>query len=161
MGRTTRIELTTTIAAPPAVCFDLSRCVDVHVQSLAHTGERIVAGRTTGLLGLGEEVTWRARHFGVMHEHTARLTVLDPPRHFREHTVEGRFRSFEHDHFFTPVTGGTCMRDVVEFASPCGWLGRLVDRLVLRRYLTRLLQRRNEGIRAVAEAGAAVPPTSG
>jgi len=149
---TTRFELVTDIAAPPQVCFDLSRTVDVHVASLQHTGERAVAGKTSGLLGLGDEVTWRARHFGVMHEHTARITVFDPPRHFRDSMVHGRFRSFEHDHFFEAVGAGTRMRDVLEFAAPCGWLGRAVELLVLRRYLRRLIERRNAVLKQLAEA---------
>lgn len=149
-----RFELVTDIAAPVQVCFDLSRTVDVHLQSLQHTGERAVAGKTSGLLGLGDEVTWRARHFGVMHEHAARITAFDPPRHFRDSMVRGRFRSFEHDHFFEAVGDGTRMRDVVTFASPCGWLGRAVDRLVLRRYLERLVAVRNTALRQFAEARA-------
>jgi ligand-binding SRPBCC domain-containing protein len=149
---TTRIELTTTIRAPVPVCFDLARSVDVHVRSFAHTGERAVGGRTAGPLGLGEEVTWRGRHFGVVHEHTSRITAFDPPRYFRDSMVRGRFRSFEHDHWFEPGPDGTVMRDLLVFSSPCGVLGRLVDRLVLRRYLTRLLERRNAALRSEAEA---------
>ncbi len=152
MTKTTRIELTTTIAAPVQVCFDLSRSIDLHLDSLGHTGERVVAGRTSGLIELGEEVTWRARHFGCSHEHQARITAFDSPRHFRDSMVKGRFRHFEHDHFFAPIEQGTQMRDVLEFASPCGAIGRLIDRLVLKRYLTRLLQRRNAVIRAAAQA---------
>src|SRR5688572_19605400 len=151
---TTRIELVTTIRAPRRVCFDVARSLDLHVKSLAHTGERAVAGRTSGLIELGEEVTWRARHFGLVHHHTSRITAFAAPAHFRDSMVRGRFRVFEHDHFFTEVAGGTEMRDVLEFASPCGWFGRLVDRCVLQRYLTRLLERRNAIVRAEAEAEA-------
>jgi ligand-binding SRPBCC domain-containing protein len=154
----TRIELVTVIAASSHECFDLARDVELHPRSLEHTGERAIAGRTTGCIGLHEEVTWRARHFGLWLEHTARVTAFDPPRHFRDSMVHGCFASFEHDHWFEPCAGGTRMRDVVEFRSPCGWLGRLVDRLVLRRYLTRLLERRNAAIRATAEAAARGAP---
>jgi hypothetical protein len=35
------------------------------------------------------------------------------------------------------------MTDTVRYTSPAGPLGRLVDRLVLARYLTRLLESRN------------------
>jgi ligand-binding SRPBCC domain-containing protein len=152
--RTTRIELVTTIAAPPQVCFDAARSLDVHLRSLQHTGERIVAGRRGGRIELGEEVTWEARHFGVRHRHTARITAFTAPSHFRDSMVRGRFAVFEHDHFFVASGEGTEMRDVLEFASPCGWLGRCVDRWVLRGYLTRLLQRRNDVVRAEAESAA-------
>lgn len=150
--RSTRIEVVTRIGASPEVCFDCARSLDLHVRSLAHTGERAVAGRTSGLIELGEEVTWRARHFGFVHHHTARITQFTRPTHFRDEMVRGRFLLFEHDHWFTPVAGGTEMRDALNFASPCGWLGRLVDRWLLRRYLTRLLQARNQVVRGEAEA---------
>jgi hypothetical protein len=58
------IELATSIAAPTERVFDLARSIDLHTERTAGTGERAVAGVTSGLIGLGEEVTWRARHFG-------------------------------------------------------------------------------------------------
>jgi hypothetical protein len=60
-----RLELSTYINAPVEICFDTARSIDVHMASTAHTGERAIAGRTSGLIELGETVTWRARHFGV------------------------------------------------------------------------------------------------
>ena len=61
----TRFRLETLIVAPIERVYDLARDVDLHARSMAHTNERAVAGRTTGLIGLGETVTWRARHFGI------------------------------------------------------------------------------------------------
>ncbi|HEX6812298.1 MAG TPA: SRPBCC family protein [Planctomycetota bacterium] len=147
-----RIEVVTIVRAPRGVCFDLARSVDAHVRSFAHTGERAVAGRTSGLLQLGDEVTWRARHLGLVHRHRARITAFDRPAHFRDTMVAGRFRSFEHDHWFTTVDGATHVRDVLEFRSPAGWLGRLVDRCVLAGHLRRLLQQRAAVLRDEAEA---------
>jgi ligand-binding SRPBCC domain-containing protein len=149
-----RIELVTDIEASPERCFDAARDLDLHVRSMARTGERAVEGRTAGLIGLGEEVTWRARHFGLVHEHTSRITAFDRPRWFRDEMVRGRFARFVHDHWFEPIEGGTRMRDVVEFESPLGLLGRIVDRLVLGPYLARLLRRRNLAVRSsVARPG--------
>jgi ligand-binding SRPBCC domain-containing protein len=149
----------TLVQAAPERCFDLARDLDLHMKSLAHTGERAVAGRTSGLIGPGEEVTWEARHFGLIHRHTARITAYERPRHFRDSMTHGRFRSFEHDHFFEPVGGGrTRMRDVLVFRSPLGPLGWLVDRLLLSRYLRRLLESRAAVVRAAAEASRVGPP---
>jgi ligand-binding SRPBCC domain-containing protein len=157
-----RVEVVTTVRAAPERCFDCARDLDLHARSMAHTSERAVAGRTTGLIGPGEEVTWRARHFGLVLEHVARISVYDRPRHFRDEMVRGAFARFVHDHHFEPVPGGTRMRDVLEFRAPWGPLGRLADHLVLAGYLERLLRRRNEAVRAAAEAGAgALPATAG
>jgi ligand-binding SRPBCC domain-containing protein len=146
-----KIELETVIRASRTTCFDLSRDLDLHQRSMAASGERAVAGRTSGLIGVGEEVTWQAR-LGVTHEHAARITAFDRPAHFRDTMVRGRFKRFEHDHFFEYASAGTIMRDVVVFESPLGLLGRLVDALILGRYLRKLLGERNRVIKQAAEA---------
>jgi hypothetical protein len=51
------IRIVTLIAAPTDRCFDLARDIDFHTRSLAGTGEKAVAGRTSGLIGQGESVT--------------------------------------------------------------------------------------------------------
>jgi hypothetical protein len=43
------------------------------------------------------------------------------------------------------------MIDHVAFESPLGPLGRLVDALVLERYMAKLLRQNNRHVRAVAE----------
>jgi ligand-binding SRPBCC domain-containing protein len=145
------ITLETRIKAPPEVCFDLSRDLDLHVRTMQHTGEQAIAGRTTGLIELDEEVTWQARHFGVVHHHTSRITRYDRPEHFRDSMTRGRFARFEHDHLFEPDGAGTIMRDIIDFQSPLGVLGSIVDAVVLRRYLMGLIQQRNRVIQCEAE----------
>jgi ligand-binding SRPBCC domain-containing protein len=151
----TRIELRTSIRAPRERCFDLARSVELHVRSTAATGEMAIAGRTSGLLGPGDEVTWRARHFGVRQTLTSRITAYDRPAFFRDSMVRGAFARLDHDHRFTDDgAGGTLMDDVFEFTAPGGLLGRFVERLVLHRYLLRLLLARNEMIKTAAESDA-------
>jgi ligand-binding SRPBCC domain-containing protein len=147
------ITLETRIAAPPERCFLLSLNVDLHMASTASTGERAIAGVTHGSIGVGQTVTWQGRHFGVMLTHTSLIDRYEPPRFFRDVMVRGLFRSFEHSHFFEELPkGGTLMRDELRFAAPLGLLGWLAERLVLRRYLTGFLCRRNAEIRRVAES---------
>jgi ligand-binding SRPBCC domain-containing protein len=148
-----RIELTTRISAPRERCFDLARSVDVHVRSAAPTGERAVAGRTSGLLGPGEEVTWRARHFGVALTLTSRITAFDAPGHFRDTLVRGPLRSLDHDHYFTSEgRDATTMRDVFEYSAPFAGLGRLAELLFLTRHFRRFLAARNRELRRIAES---------
>lgn len=145
------LELTTFIAAPLERVFDLARSIDLHRVSMEHTREEAIAGRTSGLIGLGETVTWRARHLGVRQRLTVRITGYERPRWFRDEMVRGAFATMVHDHHFAAVDGGTEMRDVFRFSAPLGPLGRLVERLVLRGYMTRVLESRNAAIQRVAE----------
>jgi ligand-binding SRPBCC domain-containing protein len=141
------IELETHVAAPPERCFDLSLSVELHLESAAATGERVVAGRRSGQLRPGEWVTWEARHLGKRRRLTVEIADHDRPRHFRDRQVEGPFRRMVHDHWFDPRPDGTVMRDRFDFSTSLGPL----DRLVVAPHLRRLLLTRNAAIKAAAE----------
>lgn len=145
------ITLETRIDAPIDLVYDLARDVDLHTETMGH-GEEAVAGTTSGLLVEGDVVTWRARHFGVPLTLTVEITEADPPTSFRDRQVEGPFADLVHDHRFEPLgVDRTLMTDTFRFCSPLGPLGTLVDRLVLERYMRRLLASRNRDLVAVAE----------
>ncbi len=145
------IQLHTHINAPVQTCFDLSRSIDLHIESTKHTGEKAIAGKTSGLIKLEETVTWRAKHFFIWQNLTTKITEFNSPYFFADEMVSGAFKSFRHEHYFTADNGGTLMRDVFVFKSPYGLAGKVFNALVLTRYMTRLLIRRNEVIKRVAE----------
>ena len=145
------IDIATPIHAPIQRVFDLSRSIDLHTASTAKTGEQAVAGVTNGLIGPGQEVTWRARHFGFWQHLTSRITAFHPPTHFRDSQVRGIFRRLDHDHFFVQEQTLTIMRDVFDYESPLGLLGRTADLFFLTGYLRHFLIQRNALIKTVAE----------
>lgn len=142
-----RIELQTLIAAPIERCYDLSLSVELHLRSTASTGERVVAGVSSGVLRLGDHVTWEARHLGLKHRLSMTISAADPPRMFRDEMVRGPFRRLVHDHFFEQADGRTLMRDVFEFSTGV----RPLDALVLKPHLRRFLLHRNATIKELAE----------
>ncbi len=130
--------------------FELALDIDAHTGSMAGSGERAVAGVTTGIIGLGETVTWRARHFGIVWTMTTRISEWEPPVRFVDRQDRGPFKEFVHEHTFVAVDGGTRVTDRVRFSAPLGVLGRLAEQLVLKRYIPRLIDVRNEFL--IAEA---------
>ena|ERR1700737_4765941 len=147
-----RLELETRIAAPPEVCFDLSLDVDLHMASTFPSQERAIAGVTSGVMQLGDDVTWEARHFGIPWRMTSRIVEYERPRRFADEMQRGPFGRWRHVHLFQRIDGGTRMRDEIAFASPLGPLRRVVDAMVLRSYMTRLIERRNAYLKHAAEA---------
>jgi ligand-binding SRPBCC domain-containing protein len=136
-------------------CFDLARSVEVHLAGNIHWGEQAAAeaGVTSGVLGSGQRVTWRARHFGVRQRLTSEITAMDRPWYFQDTMLRGAFRRMRHDHYFRRISEGeTEMRDIFCFEAPFGVLGRAAEALVLRRYMRRLLRERNAAIREIAES---------
>jgi ligand-binding SRPBCC domain-containing protein len=147
------IHLSTVIAAPPGRVFDLARSINVHEQSASGTQEKAIAGVTSGLISLGDEVTWEARHFGIRQRLTVRITEFDHPSRFQDIMVTGAFKRMQHDHEFIAQPPGTLMVDRFEFESPFGMLGWLVDRAILKGYLRRFLVNRNRVLKDLAESG--------
>jgi ligand-binding SRPBCC domain-containing protein len=114
-----------------------------------------MAGVTSGLVRLGQRVTWRARHFAVRQRLTSEITAMERPAYFQDVMIRGAFRSMKHDHFFKSLSPDeTEMRDVFCFEAPLGILGWLAEWLVLRRYMRTLLRERNAAIREIAESAA-------
>jgi ligand-binding SRPBCC domain-containing protein len=149
------LEEITVIHAPVERCFDLARSVEVHLLGNVHFGEQALAtgGVTSGLIGLGQRVTWRAKHFGIWHNLRSEITMMEPPVYFQDVMIQGIFRFMRHDHYFRSLPSGkTEMKDVFCFAAPLPILGLLAETLVLRRYMRTLLRERNLVIQQVAES---------
>jgi len=148
----------TAISAPIERCFDLARSVEVHLKGNVHFGESAVAvgGVTSGLVDLGQGVTWRAKHLGVWQNLTSEITRMDRPTYFRDEMINGMgaFKMMEHDHNFSATTPNeTVMTDVFLFAAPLPILGKIAETVVLRHYMTNLLRERNAVIKKIAESG--------
>jgi ligand-binding SRPBCC domain-containing protein len=146
------IHLITEMKAPIERCFDLSRSIDLHILSTVQTNEKAIDGITKGLIGFGEQVTWRARHFGVYQNLTSRITTYNYPLLFESVMVKGAFKKIDHRHEFEQRGDTTIMTDHFDFEAPMGILGKVVSRLVLFGYMKKLLEERNKLIKKVAES---------
>jgi ligand-binding SRPBCC domain-containing protein len=146
------IRLETVIAAPIGDCFGLSLSVDAHAASMQASGEQAIGGVTSGVMKLGDSVTWRARHFGIVFRMTSAITEYQPPKRFVDEQQNGPFRQWWHEHTFTTLANGqTQMIDVVQFQSPFGLLGHIADRVALGHYMPHLLCQRNVWLKTTLE----------
>lgn len=135
----------TRAAVPATALFDVSLSIDDHISSMAQSGERAIGGVTAGTIGLGETVTWRAKHFGIWFTLTSKISSLERPLRFVDEQIRGPFRVFHHQHMYEESGSGnavsTLMTDTITIASPI--FGRLAESLILVPYLRRLIQKRN------------------
>lgn len=149
---TVRFELATIIEASVQDVFDASLDIDAHLGSMESSGEEAIAGVTSGKIGLGETVTWRARHFGIVWKMTSIISAMDEPHSFVDEQKRGPFRRFRHVHEFEEFEGGTRMVDRIEFDAPFWWIGDAVEWIVLGRYIPKLIVERNDFLKQELEA---------
>ena len=146
------IKLETRIDAPRGRVFDLARNIDAHTISAEATNERAVAGRTSGLMELGDTVTWEATHFKIKQRLTVEMTGFVFPDYFEDQMIQGAFASMKHRHQFIGDGKMTIMQDEFQFRAPLGILGRIAEFLFLKRYMKRFLLVRNGKLKQLAES---------
>lgn len=145
------IRCTTVILAPRIKVFDLSRSIDLHMESMLKSKEKAIEGKTTGLINQGETVKWKGKHFGLYLTHKSLIAEMIPPSFFVDEMVEGLFKSFRHEHHFKQDGSKTTMIDIIEYQTPFGLLGKLFDILILKKQLTQLVHDRNLIIKQKSE----------
>ena len=89
----------------------------------------------------GVEIDYRLRLHGLSLKWRSRITDWDPPRRFVDEQTIGPYRTWIHEHTFTPHQGGALVGDYVQYAMLGGWLA---DRLLVRRDLRRIFAFRQE-----------------
>lgn len=77
------------------------------------------------------------------------ITRHDPPRAFVDEQLQGPYSFWHHTHTFEEAAGGTLIRDRVLYVVPFGALGRLLERLVIRRQLRAIFAHRRRVIAQV------------
>jgi len=140
------------IAAPIQHCFDMARNIDVHTETVwKHTQERAIAGVTSGCIAAGDNVTFEAVHFGVRQQLVSRVVEYDAPYLFVDEMQRGAFKSLKHTHQFENFESGTLMRDILQFEAPFGVLGWITEKLILKAYMRRFLEHRNNELKKLVE----------
>lgn len=147
----TTIYLLTEINTIINEVFNLARSIDIHKESTANSKETAISGVTSGLINKGETVTWRGKHFGIYLTHTSIISEMEPPTHFIDEMIKGRFKSFKHTHTFYLQDGKTIMEDKIEYETPFGIFGKIFDKIMLKNHLTVFIKERNEFIKKIAE----------
>lgn len=136
------------VHAPIERCFSLSTNIALVQKEL---GMRPVAGRTSGCVVGGDTVHWKGWQLGFPNFHVSLISAYDPPFHFQDRMLAGRFREFAHDHHFRQTPDGVLLEDEVRFTLPFGLPGRLVGSFILVPHVRKLVRGRFAMLKALAE----------
>lgn len=147
------IHLTTFIAAPVHVVFDLTRHVGLHKESMSAFKEEAVAGTRFGLVEKDDTITWKAKHFFKERLLRVKISEMRKNELFIDEQATGDFKMMKHEHYFKPCDNGTILIDIFQFESPYGILGQWFNSIYLTKYIRRLLEQKNRTIKEYAESG--------
>ena len=113
-----------------------------------------VAGRTSGCVQGGDTVRWEGWKFGLPQFHVSLIAEYDPPFYFQDRMLQGRFKTFAHDHRFREVEGGVMLEDELRYSMPLGFAGRMVGQVIMVPHIRRLMRERFAMLKEIAETDA-------
>ncbi|MFV9551515.1 SRPBCC family protein [Algibacter sp. PT7-4] len=145
------IEVETHINADIQICFDLARDVGFYQKSLEHSEEIAIGGKTSGLVNLNDHVVWETNHLGFVQHLNLKITEFKAPNLFVDELVSGGFKAYKHEHIFHMSNNKTVMTDRFYYKLPFGLLGRFLNCLYVKKYMTKLLKNRNKILKDKAE----------
>jgi ligand-binding SRPBCC domain-containing protein len=137
------------INAPIDRCFLLATNVELVGRTL---GMKAIEGKTSGLLAVDDRLLWAGWKFGVPQMHESLISQYERPAFFQDTMERGRFKRYQHDHYFYEMDERTVLNDKIRFTMPLGILGRMVGKFILVPYLSKRLRRRLVLLKRVAES---------
>ncbi len=78
----------------------------------------MIVYKVSPLLGL--DMTWATE-----------ITHIQPGVHFIDEQRIGPYAMWHHEHWFEPIEGGVCMKDLLHYAIPFGPLGSIANALIV------------------------------
>jgi ligand-binding SRPBCC domain-containing protein len=146
-----KIEFNTHIKAPVQRCFDLARSVDFHKISVNPIKEESVAGFTSGLIGYNQRVLMQSKLGGLHFSTELKITKFNPPFFFSYEIIDSLFPSIVHDYYFYDISQETVMVNHFYYKIRWGLIGEVMNSLFMKKYLTRIITKRNDLLREYAE----------
>ncbi|KQB44376.1 hypothetical protein B6A10_05195 [Flavobacterium sp. L1I52] len=97
---------------------------------------QIIQYKVSPLLGI--KLTW-----------VTEITIVEENRYFIDVQRFGPYTLWHHKHFFEPVENGVLMTDLVHYALPLGFIGRMLNALVVKNKLKEIFEYRAEKIKEI------------
>lgn len=96
----------------------------------------------------GQLIEYRIGLGGLPMKWLTEISDWTPPERFVDEQLRGPYRYWHHTHEFREVSGGTEMRDVVEYELPLGPLGQVAHGVLVQRLLQRIFSYRRTAVQA-------------
>lgn len=136
-------ECSVTIRAAPERLFDFHTDTDNLVRISPRWFKTKVL-RDEGS-GAGRRVDFRVTSFGIPTRWQVTVSEFDRPHALADVVTKGPFKYFHHRRVFGSLgTDGTTMTDRIEYELPLGVLGRIADRLFVRRLIESMFRYRHK-----------------
>lgn len=86
---------------------------------------------------------------GIKLRWTTEITVVKDREYFIDEQRFGPYTLWHHKHFFEPTEDGVIMTDVVHYALPLGFIGQIMNTLVVKNKLKEIFEYRVQAVNKI------------
>lgn len=86
---------------------------------------------------------------GIKMHWVTEITQISEKKYFIDEQRFGPYSFWHHKHFLKEVDGGVLMTDIVHYKVPLGFLGRIVNRLIIEKQLKAIFDYRSTRINEI------------
>ncbi len=83
---------------------------------------------------------------GIPMKWVTEITQVKTGNYFVDEQRVGPYSIWHHQHFIEPIEGGTLMTDIVSYQPPLGFLGSIMNSLVIGKKLKQIFDYRTEAV---------------
>ncbi|MCH2223507.1 MAG: SRPBCC family protein [Crocinitomicaceae bacterium] len=84
---------------------------------------------------------------GIKTKWVTEITQVRYQSYFVDEQRIGPYKIWHHQHFIEPIKGGVLMKDIVTYQPPFGFLGAIMNSLVIRKKLNEIFAYRTQAIK--------------
>ena len=84
--------------------------------------------------------------FGIKMDWMTEITHVQDNKYFVDEQRFGPYALWHHQHHFKEIKGGVLMNDILNYAIPYGFIGRLGNAILVRKQITKIFAYREKAI---------------
>ncbi len=146
-----KLQFTTLIHAPVQRVFDLARCVSLHKRHFEKHAIVPVQGKSSGLLGLRDHVTWKGKFGRKIKFLSIDVTEMKVPEYFKMEFRKDFFEQFQHEVYLTGINNGTILMDRIEYDIQLKGFSLFINKRCVEKTVTSFIEERNALCKEYAE----------
>ncbi|HMT28688.1 MAG TPA: SRPBCC family protein [Bacteroidia bacterium] len=117
---------------------------NLKIMTPPHIGFEITSKFSNEKMYCGQIITYIVKPLaGIPLSWVTEITHVQEPNYFVDEQRFGPYALWHHKHFFKEIKGGVEMTDLVHYALPLGFLGRIANSLIVRKQLDTIFEFRS------------------
>lgn len=86
---------------------------------------------------------------GIAVKCQSEICKIQDQNYFTDKQLKGPYKIWEHTHTFSEINGGVLMQDLVNYSLPFGFIGRILNSILIKKKIENIFDYRNKMLKSL------------